>query len=628
MAKSSSYPPIGDYALISDCFSAALVSKSGSIDWCCMPRMDSGSCFGRLLDWEQGGFCSIHPEEDSESFRSYLDDTLVLETLFKTGGGEARLLDCFTMYEGGRGDPRRQLLRVVEGTRGRVDMRLLIVPRLDYGELKPWLRYEEEQRYSVIGGDDALMISGDPELTSSGDHDLEASFTIRAGERVRLSIVSVRPEILDYDPPEVPDCEELDRRFEETLDWWRRWASRLRFDGPDRPGVLGSAMALKALTYAPTGAIAAAATTSLPESPGGSRNWDYRYSWIRDSAFSMRSLARIGFTAEAEGFQRFIERSAAGSAEQMQIVYGLGGERRLTEVVLDHLEGYRGAKPVRIGNAASEQFQLDAYGEVVNLAWRRHRRGHSPDDDYWRFLLELVDTAAERWREPDRGLWETRGEPQHFVHSKALCWAALDKGLRLSDECMRRAPVKRWEKTRDEIRAAVESEGYDEERGVFVQAFGTRELDSALLLLPSVDFVEYDDERMVRTTDAICEELDNGGLLLRYRIDEKDAKDGLDGEEGVFLACSFWLAECLAHQGRVEEAREIFDQVSSTSNDLGLFSEEYDMSSGEMLGNFPQGLTHLSYIAAATAIAEHQGPSHPTEGGRRGTRLTDEVNVP
>src|ERR687886_2799492 len=605
MAKSSPYPPISDYALISDCFSAALVSKSGSIDWCCMPRMDSDSCFGRLLDWERGGFCSVCPEEDSEISRNYIDDTLVLETRFKTGGGEARLLDCFTMREGGRQNPRRQLLRVVEGVRGHIDLRLRIAPRFDYGEVKPWLRYEEVGRYSVIGGDDALMISGDPDLATTGNHDLEASFTVRADERVRISIISVRPEFLDYEPPKVPDSDELDSRLEETLQWWRHWSSRIRFDGPDRPGVLRSAMALKALTYAPTGAISAAATTSLPESPGGRRNWDYRYSWVRDSAFSMRSLAQVGFTAEAEGFQRFIERSAAGSAEQMQIVYGLGGERRLTEVVLDHLEGYRGAKPVRIGNAASEQFQLDAYGEMVNLAWRRHRRGHSPDDDYWRFLLELVNMAAERWREPDRGLWEMRGEPQHFVHSKALCWAALDKGLRLSEECMRRAPVKRWEKTRDEIRAAVESEGYDEERGVFVQAFGTKELDAALLLLPSAGFIDYEDERMMRTTDAIHEELDDGGgLLLRYRTGKKKGlKDGLEGEEGAFLACSFWLVECLAHQGRMEDAREVFDRASPTGNDLGLFSEEYDTQDGEMLGNFPQGLTHLSHIAASVALS-------------------------
>ncbi len=611
MPEHSPYPPIGDYALISDCFSAALVSKSGSIDWCCLPRMDSDSCFGRLLDWEQGGFCSIYPsEEDSEISRDYIEDgVLVLETTFTTSGGEARLLDCFTMREGGRRAPRRQLLRVVEGVRGRVDLRLLVVPRFDYGELKPWLRYEEVGRYSIIGGDSALMVSGDPELTSTRDHSLEASFTVRAGERVRLSIVSVSPEILDYDPPKVSDSDELDRRLEETLQWWRRWSSRIRFDGPDKPGVVRSAMALKALTYAPTGAIAAAATTSLPESPGGSRNWDYRYSWIRDSAFSMRSLAKVGFTSEAEEFQRFIERSAAGSGEQMQIMYGLGGERRLTEMLLKNLEGYRGTKPVRIGNVASDQLQLDAYGELVNMAWRRHRRGYSPDDDYWRFLLDLIDTAVECWKEPDHGLWEIRCEPRHFVHSKVMCWAALDKGLLLSEECMRRAPIKKWEKTRDEIRAAVESEGYDEERGVFVQAFGTEELDAALLLLPSAGFIDYANERMVRTTKAICEELDDGGgLLLRYRTG-KDLENGLEGEEGAFLACSFWLAECLAHQGRREEARKVFDRAASTGNDLGLFSEEYDTKNGEMLGNFPQGLTHLSHIVAAVALVEHQGSS-------------------
>ena len=607
MPERSPYPPIADYALISDCHSVALVSKSGSIDWCCMPRIDSDSCFARLLDWEQGGFCSIYPEEEVvDTSRNYVgNDTLVLETRFTAGGGEARLLDCFTMREGGRRDPRRQLLRIVEGVRGRIDLHLLIAPRFDYGELKPWLRYEDADSYSIIGGDSALMISGDLELTSAGNHDLEASFAVRAGERVRISIISVHPDVLDYDPPEVPRSDELDRRLEETIKWWRGWSSKAELDGPDRPGAIRSAMAHKGLTYAPTGAIAAAATTSLPEAPGGSRNWDYRYSWIRDSAFSMRSLAQIGFTSEAEAFQRFIERSAAGNAEQLQIMYGVGGERRLTEAVLEQLEGYRGAKPVRIGNAASNQLQLDAYGEVVNMAWRRYRRGHSPDDDYWRFLLDLIDTAAERWKEPDRGLWEIRGEPQHFVHSKVMCWSALDKGLRLAEESLRRAPVKRWKKTRDEIRAAVESEGYDEERGVFVQAFGGKELDAALLLLPSVDFISYDDERMIRTTDAVREELDDGGgLLLRYRIGKKKGlKDGLEGEEGAFLACSFWLVECLAHQGLMEDAREVFDRASATGNDLGLFSEEYDTQDGEMLGNFPQGLTHLSHIAASVALA-------------------------
>ena len=355
-------------------------------------------------------------------------------------------------------------------------------------------------------------------------------------------------------------------------------------------------MVLKALTYEPTGAIVAAATTSLPESPGGDLNWDYRYSWIRDSFFSVRSLAEIGFTSEADRFRRFIERSAAGGAEGMQIMYGVGGERRLTEASLEHLEGYRGARPVRAGNAAANQLQLDAYGTLLELPWRWHQRGNSPDDDYWRFLMELVENAAKLWSKPDHGIWETRGKPRHFVHSKVMCWAALDRGLRLAEECMRRAPVKKWEKTRDEIRAVVEGEGYDKERGVFVQSFGSKQLDAALLLLPKVDFVDYKDQRMVRTAEAIRNELDNDGLVRRYRLKSR--------EEGAFVACSFWLVECLARQDRFDEARHVFDRAVAAGNDLGLFSEEYDTRQDELLGNFPQGLSHLSHITAALAIVE------------------------
>ncbi len=371
----------------------------------------------------------------------------------------------------------------------------------------------------------------------------------------------------------------------------------MRFDGPYRPGVLRSALVVKALMNDRTGAVAAAPTTSLPESPGGDMNWDYRYSWIRDSFFSVRSLTDLGFEEAADRFRRFVERSAAGSARKLQIMYGVGGERRLTEETLDHLEGYRGARPVRVGNAASGQLQLDVYGELLELAWRW--RGNSPDDDYWRFLLELVDAAADRWCEPDQGLWELRGDPKHFVHSKVMCWAALDRGLRLAEECMRKAPERRWKKAREEIRERIESEGYDADRGVFIQAFGHKDLDAALLLLPRVDFVDYRDERMVRTVDAVREDLDDDGLLKRYRDESV--------REGAFLACSFWLAECLARQGRVEDARVVFDRTLATSNDLDLFSEEYDTQKGELLGNFPQGLTHLSHISAAVAIAEHRG---------------------
>ena len=618
MPEGNHYPPIGDYALISDCRAMALVSSEGSIDWCCMPRIDRGSCFGRLLDWHKGGYCSIVPADADEGttlFRRYLDGTLALETTFRNSGGEARLLDCFAVnIDGEQQEPQCRLLRVVEGTRGHMDLRLRVSPRFDYGEVEPWLRHHGMHVYSATGGDDALVISGGLGLTMIDRHDLESTFSVRAGERAHLSIAFVPPHEIGSVVPQPTEATELDRELDSSIRWWREWSSQVRLEGPDAPGAVRSALVLKALSNIDTGAIAAAATTSLPESPGGSRNWDYRYSWIRDSCFSVRSLADVGCRSEADGFRGFIERSSAGSAEKMQIMYGIGGERRLTEIVLDHLEGYRGARPVRIGNAASNQLQLDVYGELVEQTWRWHQRGRAPDDDYWRFLLELIDAAAERWKEPDRGIWEMRGKPKHFVHSKVMCWAALDRGVRLAEECLRKAPVKRWEKTRDEIREAVEEEGYDGDRGVFVQAFGESALDSALLLIPSFEFVAYEDERMIQTTDAIREELDLGdGLLLRYRPGE-ETNDGLEGKEGAFLACSFWLAECLARQGRMEEARAVFDQASSTGNELGLFSEEYDTEGGEMLGNYPQALTHLSHIAAAVAMAEYRGADIKRQG--------------
>jgi len=598
----SPYPPIGDYALISDCHAAALVSRNGSLDWCCLPRFDQGSCFGRLLDWHKGGFCSIVAEgEGHHTYRRYVDNTLVLETTLRTNGGEARLLDCFAMREGGKLAPYLQIIRIVEGVRGKVDLTLHVAPRFDYGTLRPWIRHENVRLFSAIGGGDALVIYSDANLALAGCHDLTAKFTVRAGERVRTTIDYADPAELDRERPLPLDSHEIDARLDNTLAWWRNWTAQANLEGPDGPAAIRSAITLKALTHAPTGAIIAAPTTSLPEQPGGTRNWDYRYSWIRDSALSVRSLADIGFVAEAGNFRRFIQRSAAGAADNLQIMYGPGGERTLTEIELSHLEGYRGARPVRVGNGAAQQTQLDAYGELLDLSWRWFERGHSIDDDYWRFLLDLVDMAAERWQEADRGIWEIRGEPQHFVHSKVYCWAALDRGIRLAEAGLRQAPLRRWKSTRAAIRAAIERDGYDEERGIFVQAFGSKALDAALLLLPSVDFVAYDDERMVRTTAAIQQELLQDDLLLRYRVDKTD--DGLAGAEGVFLACSFWLVECLAHQGQTEEARQLFDRVSATGNDLGLFAEEWDPRTREMLGNFPQGLTHLSHIAAAVAIA-------------------------
>jgi GH15 family glucan-1,4-alpha-glucosidase len=601
------YPPISDYAFISDCHSMALVSRSGSIDWCCMPRVDAASIFGRLLDWEKGGYCSIAPSDgDATSFQAYLEDTLVLETTFRTEGGEARLLDCFAMHAGGRTQPHLQLIRILEGVRGRIDFALEVVPRFDYGEVKPWIRRHSARVHSAIGGNDGLLIASDAMLESDLDaHQLCAKVSIRAEERFRMSIAFVRPEELEFSVPAVADADELDSRFLETERWWRRWTKQITIEGSHRAGVVRSAIALKGLTFAPTGAMAAAATTSLPETIGGERNWDYRFSWIRDSALSVRSLTAIGAFDEADGFRRFIQRSAAGSARDLQIMYGLGGERRLTEVTLDKLDGYEHSRPVRIGNAASQQLQLDAYGTLLDLSWGWHRRGHSPDDDYWRFILELVDVAAERWLEPDRGIWEIRGRPQHFVHSKAMCWTALDRGLSLAAECLRKAPVQRWRKVRKAIREAIFEQGVDPRRNCFVQSFGSRHVDASLLILPMVGFVGYDDEVMVKTADAVMEDLQERGLILRYRARHTD--DGLSGAEGTFLACSFWLAEVLARQGRLDEANAFFDRASSTSTDLGLFAEEFDAAEERLLGNFPQALTHLSHIAAAVALSSGSG---------------------
>ncbi len=593
---------IGDYGLIGDCHTAALVGRDGSIDWCCMPRFDSGSAFGRLLDRERGGYCSIAPAGGPwESFQEYLDDTLVLATTLRSSDGEARLLDCFVLD---RDDPpRRQLLRVIEGVRGSVELDIRVAPRFDYGQVRPWIRRHGRRLHSTIGGNDALVVWCDEKLREDPDHELTGRARVGPGDRVRLCLRYSPPHLVDAETPSDPDPETLDRELEGTVQWWREWAQGLRLSSPDEAGARRSGIVLKALTYAPTGAIAAAPTTSLPEALGGPRNFDYRYAWVRDSSFSARAFAELGAVAEADAFRAFIMRSAAGHAEDLQVVYGVGGERRLQGTIMDGLGGYRGSVPVRTGNDAAGQLQLDAYGELVNLTWRWHRRGHSPGDDDWRFLVSLIDLAAESWRQRDCGIWEWPGDPDHFVHSKVLCWSALDRGIRLADECMRRAPTRRWKRARDELRKTIERRGYDRRRGVYVQAFDRPELDAALLLLPTVEYVDWEDERMLRTADAIREELDAGdGLLYRYRRD-----DGLPGREGAFLSCSFWLVECLTRGGRPQDAREVFDKAIARANHLGLFSEEVDPKTGELLGNFPQGLTHLAHISAAVALAETQG---------------------
>lgn len=594
--------------MIGDCHSAALVSAKGSIDWCALPRFDSGSAFGRLLDWERGGHCSVTPAGgDWSSSREYLEDTLVLVTTFHGPGGEVRLVDCFlaspeesdadSAHRAGSGC---HILRVVEAVRGAVAVDIHVAIRFDYGTVRPWIRRHGERLHSAIGGNDGLVVWCEGELREEPSHELVGRLELQAGERAHLSLAYASPEVLDPDGPKEPDPDDLDRRLKQTIAWWRKWTRRLNLEGPGNAGLRRSALTLKAMTYAPTGAIVAAPTTSLPESPGRSRNWDYRFAWVRDSSFSSRAFAEVGCEAEADAFRRFIMRSAAGHAEDLQVVYGVGGERRIGAATLDELEGYRRSSPVRVGNQASGQRQLDSYGEIVNLSFRWHRRGHSPTDDEWRFLVSVVEHAAERWSEPDNGIWEWPGKPDHFVHSKVMCWAALERGIRLADECMRRAPTRRWTKSRDQLRKTIERRGFDRKRGVFVQAFDRSELDAALLLLPTVEFVDWDDPRMLRTIELVREELGAGdGLLYRYR-----RRDGIGGREGAFLACSFWLVIALAHSGQLQEASELFDKLLARGNDLGLFSEEVAPRSGELLGNFPQGLTHLAHIDAAVALDE------------------------
>ncbi|HEY3764695.1 MAG TPA: glycoside hydrolase family 15 protein [Gaiellales bacterium] len=589
---------IADHGFLSDRRTTCLVTRDGTVDWWCVPRIDSGSCFAALLDPERGGHMRLAPTAMHESSWEYVGDSLVLRSVIRTRGGEVAVTDFLALRADGSADGGGHLVRLVEGVRGRVRLAVELAPRFDYGEVRPWIRRDGTHRHAVAGGNDGLAVWSDVPLEASGRHTLRAAFTLSAGAHAAFSLRYVPPHELESDDVDIRP-ELLARLLEQTLRWWHRSAQGAELPAlpSGTPPLLRSVLVLQGLAASATGAIAAAATTSLPEAEDGSRNWDYRFSWIRDSTLAVRALAEIGFDDEADAFRRFIQRSSAGHVDDLQIAYGVGGERRLNEFEVD-LAGYGGARPVRVGNDAAGQRQNDVLGELVLLAWRWHRRGHSPDDDMWRFICDLADAAAERWDTPDAGIWELRDRPERFVHSTLMCWAALDRALALADECLRRAPVRRWRRDRDRIARAVERHGWDRRRHTFRRAFDSSDVDAALLLLPHTGFVTMDDERMVGTTEAIVSELSEGGLLRRYASD-----DGLPGREGAFVACTFWLAENLAGQGRLDDATTAFERAAATANDLGLYSEEYDPRHERMLGNFPQALTHLSHIAAAAAIA-------------------------
>ncbi len=581
---------IEDYGLIGDLQAAALVGRDGAVDWLCLPRFDSASCFSALVGDERHGRWLLAPAgEVSSSARRYRPGTLVLESDFETPDGTVRVIDF--MPKRGDGPPR--LMRIVEGVRGRVPMRMELSLRPDYGSIVPWIELVPDG-VIVTAGPDAFRLST-PLPVEVEDGTVRAEFVVVEGARERL----VLTWHLSYE--QTPPVEDADSALARTEAWWREWSGRCAYQGPYREEVLTSLIALKAMTDETTGGVIAAPTTSLPEDIGGVRNWDYRYCWLRDSVLALQALLAAGYTEEALGFRDFLLRIGTGDPTKIQIMYGIRGERRLTEFELDELPGYEGSKPVRVGNAASEQFQLDVYGEVMGVAFVGLEALGRIEQRFWprwRTVVEYVETI---WREPDDGIWETRGPRQHFTYSKVMAWVVFDRAVRIAEQFELEAPLERWKQARDEIHQEVCERGYDRERHTFTQYYGSKELDASVLNIPLVGFLPGTDERVTGTIDAVSRELGRDGFVSRYSTAETD--DGLPGDEGQFLACSFWLVTALALNGRVEEARALFERLLGLSNDLGLLSEEYDVKRQRQVGNFPQAFSHLTLIVAARAIS-------------------------
>jgi alpha,alpha-trehalase len=593
----SPYPPIADYALLSDCHTAALVSRDGSIDWCCFHRFEARPVFARLLDWGKGGFFRIAPRDEYEVSRRYLPDTNVLETTFRTAAGGVLVLTDFVPVKRDMGHPDHHLLRVVRCVEGEVVVKAKFEPRFDYGLTEPRLEQVADDLAIVYGGADALVLQSELPIGTAEISACTAARTLRAGEEAFVALTYSLPHELE---PERLSAEEVATKLRETEEFWREWAARCTYEGPYRDAVVRSALVLKALTNGPTGAIVAAATTSLPEEVGGERNWDYRYTWLRDSALTLNALFALGFTDEAEQYMAWLKRTTAGRARDLQIMYGVGGERFLPEVELDHLEGYRGSRPVRIGNGAYRQFQLDVFGELLDTVWVYRQHGGEIDESFWEFLGRVAGAVIDRWEEPDQGIWEIRGDPKHFTYSKVMAWVALDRVVRLAELDGREGALEEWRRVRDEIRALVEREGVDPESGAFTQSFGDGgKHDASNLMIPIVGFVAHDDRRARATFERIVAELSADGFVYRYLT---DGVDGLSGDEATFAICSFWLVECLARAGEAERARELFERLLRFCNDVGLLAEEIDPHSGELIGNFPQAFSHVGLIQAAIAL--------------------------
>ena len=591
-------PRIEDYGLIGDLQTAALVSREGSIDWCCFPRFDSGACFAALLGEPDDGRWLLAPAAKvRRASRRYRSDTLILESVFETDQGVIRAID-FMPPRGKAPD----IVRIVEGLDGNVPMRSELVIRFDYGHIVPWVRRVDHARVAIAGPDGLSFRT--PVEVRGRDLRTVSEFTLAQGERI--------PFVLTWFPSHEDLPEEIDpeQALSDTEGYWLGWAGSSTHLGDYHEEIHQSLLVLKALTYAPTGGIVAAPTTSLPEFLGGVRNWDYRFCWLRDATLTLLAMLNAGYREEAEAWRDWLLRAVAGDPADLQIMYGIAGERRLDERELEWLPGFERSRPVRVGNAASEQLQLDVYGDVLEAVYQTRVHGGAADEHAWSLMLKLLEWLEEGWRKEDAGIWEVRGPARHFTHSKVMAWMAFDRAVRFHEEFGREGPVKRWRALRDEIRAEVLAHGWNDEKQAFVQSFGSDELDASLLLMPLVGFLPATDERVVSTVAAIQRELTLDGLVLRYRPQEDGSVDALPAGEGVFLPCSFWLADVLALQGKFDEARELFERLLDLRNDIGLLSEEYDPVAGRQLGNFPQAFTHLALVNTAIVLSEGRGLRH------------------
>ena len=605
-ARDRDFRPIADYGLLADCNSAALVDRYGSIDWLCLPRYDSASIFARILD-PAAGHWFIRPAGSFSTERRYLPGTLVIETTFTTDTGVVRLTDAMAFAQGQRGhelgyDAPHEVLRSVACASGSVELEMELAPRPEYGLYRPLVRLLGDGA-RTFGGTSPVRLRTHVALEVDGESTMRASFMLAAGEDTGFALRWLPVEA--QTSPEPTAVDEVTERIADTAEAWRSWeAEHDIYQDPYRDLVRHSSRVLKGLTYRPTGAIVAAPTTSLPETVGGERNWDYRFSWIRDSSLTLEALYIGACSDEAEDFVSFMTSSAGGRAGEgsLQIMYGIAGEHDLTERELPYLRGWRDSRPARVGNGAWGQTQLDVYGELLNSLWLYSERLGELHPEIQVFVADLADTAARRWKEADQGIWETRGEPRHHLSSKVLCWTALDRAVRLAPQLGEPAKVEEWSAARDEIRAAVLERGWSEKRGAFAQSFDSDELDAAQLLMPILGFLPATDDRMQSTIEAIAAELGEDGLMRRYRTDEGQGVDGLSGEEGTFVICSFWLVSCLAKAGEVERAENLFDSLVGYANDLGLLAEEVDTKNDELLGNFPQAFSHAGLITAAYEI--------------------------